>query len=210
MDKNKKIWVGAIAGIVLLCAVIGITGASFRAGMMMSENRNGFAFGPGRQQNYVQPVPQPVAPAVPQDDQPQAPRGDARRSAPQVQVGPAYGNNDMGMNRGHGFGVLSFIGGIFRFIGTLLLIGLAFFFIRMMFFKRGWGPGRWGWGGLDRNRGGPNGNHGVPPHFEEWHKRMHEQAQNPQQPAPNAPDASASKPTDGDVTGNPPQDPRAI
>lgn len=207
MDKNRKILIGVLASVVLLCAVIGITGASFRAGMLMNGARNGMAFGPGRQQNYgPQAGPQPVAP---QDDQPpvapQAPRGDARRAAPQAAEG--YYANDARFNRSRGFGVLGFIGGIFRFIGTLLLIGLIFFFIRMAFFKRGWGMGRWGWGG----RGGPNGqrdeHRGVPPHFEEWHKRMHEQGSNPQQAAP---DASATKPAEADVTDDKPQNPQAL
>jgi hypothetical protein len=57
-----------------------------------------------------------------------------------------------------GFGCLIPIFGVF-----LLLLALKSF--RFLF----WGP-RWGWGGHHR---GHWGERGVPPMFEEWHKRAH-------------------------------------
>ena len=57
------------------------------------------------------------------------------------------------------------------------LIGLFLFFIALRSFRLlFWGP-RWGWG---HHMHGPWrghwGEHGVPPMFEEWHKRMHGEA----------------------------------
>ncbi|MCK6539403.1 MAG: hypothetical protein L6Q26_05020 [Anaerolineales bacterium] len=54
-----------------------------------------------------------------------------------------------------------------------ILIPLFLFFLALKAFRFAvWGP-RWGWGG---HRHGPWGRHwvnGVPPMFEEWHKRAH-------------------------------------
>jgi hypothetical protein len=69
-------------------------------------------------------------------------------------------------HRPYGFG---FGFGCFGPLLVLLLIFLAIKSFRVLF----WGP-RWGWG---HHRGyGPWGRHwenGVPPMFEEWHKRAH-------------------------------------
>ncbi len=219
MDKNRKILIGVLAGVVLLCAFMGVIGASFSAGRMM----NGMSGMGGRNNTFAyapRAVPQAVPPAAPQDDQlpvapaaPQAPRQNYGRGSDQNNdgYGDGYGSrfNQPNQRRGFGGGFLGVIGGIFRFIGTLLLIGLIFFAVRMLFFKRGWGgPGRWGWGGP-----GGQGHRGMPPFFEEWHKRAHE----PQaaQPAPDA-----AKPAESDVSGpasesaakpeDKPQDPQAI
>ena len=202
MDKNRKILIGVLASVVLLCAVIGITGASFRAGMMLSGRGNTLGFGP-------RAAPQAVRPVAPQDDAPAAP---AAPQTPRQNMGRGFDQNDDDNNRfdargNRGWSPFGFIGGIFRFIGTLFLIGLIFFFIRMVFFKRGWGGlGRFGWGG-------PGGHRGMPPFFDEWHKRAHEP-----QPAPDATAADATKPTEGDASDpaaevkpeDKPQDPQAI
>ena len=61
---------------------------------------------------------------------------------------------------GFGFGCLVPILAIF-----LLVLALKSFRVMM------WGP-RWGWG----HRHGHWGEHGVPPMFEQWHKKMHGEA----------------------------------
>ena len=160
---------------------------------------NTFAYAP-------RAVPQAVPPAAPQDDALPAPP--VAPQAPRQNYGRGFDQNDNGygpnfnQRRGFGGGFLGVIGGIFRFIGTLLLIGLIVFAVRMLFFRRGWG--------------GPNGHRGMPPFFDEWHKRAHE----PQaaQPAPDVPASDATKPAEGDVSGpateakpeDKPQDPQAI
>ena len=72
---------------------------------------------------------------------------------------------------GFGFGLFHFV---FFFFGMFLLFGL----LRRLFWggHGGWGGhGPWGmhgpWG-----RHGPWGEHGLPPAFEEWHRRAHEPA----------------------------------
>src|SRR5918996_5926845 len=74
---------------------------------------------------------------------------------------PYYGYG-YGFHRPWGFG--------FGFFGFLLLLFLFFLALRAFRFLF-WGP-RWGWG----HRHGGWGRHwedGVPPMFEEWHKRAH-------------------------------------
>ena len=76
---------------------------------------------------------------------------------------PYYG---YGFHRPWGFG--------FGFFGFLILLFLFFVALRAFRFLF-WGP-RWGWGG--HHHYGPWGRHwenGVPPMFEEWHKRAHGQ-----------------------------------
>jgi len=76
---------------------------------------------------------------------------------------PYYGYG-MPFHRSHfGFGY-----GCFGILITLFLLALAMKAFRLMV----WGP-RWGWG----HYRGPWGRHwegGVPPMFDEWHKRAHE------------------------------------
>jgi hypothetical protein len=75
---------------------------------------------------------------------------------------PYYGYGH-GFHRPWGFG--------FGFFGFLLLLFLFFLTLRAFRFIF-WGP-RWGWG---HHQHGPWGRHwenGVPPMFEEWHKRAH-------------------------------------
>ena len=94
----------------------------------------------------------------------QAPSGDANGvPAPY----PYYGYG-MPFHHPYGFG---FGFGCFGPLLALFLLFLAFKSFRLMM----WGP-RWGWG---HHRGGPWGRHwenGVPPMFEEWHKRAHGEA----------------------------------
>ncbi len=85
--------------------------------------------------------------------------------APSGQTAPApypyYGWGWGPFHRPFGFGF-----GFFGFLIGLFLFFLALRALRVLF----WGP-RWGWG----HRHGPWGvwENGVPPMFEEWHKRAH-------------------------------------
>jgi hypothetical protein len=54
----------------------------------------------------------------------------------------------------------------------LLFLVFWFFVVRFLFFRGG--PWRRGWGGYYDGRP-----HGVPPMFEEWHKRAHERDRQP-------------------------------
>ena len=171
LNTSQKWLIGLLAAAVVLCGVFGLSAASFQMGRMSGGGRQG----------YVVQGP-PAAPQAPQyqNDQPVPPQPPA---APQPGV---RGNRGFGpMQHGPmGFGILGIIGGFFRLIFTIGFIMLIIFLVRRFVFGRGWGPRGWGW----RGRGGPGGwNHGVPPHFEEWHSRMHGQ------PAP-APAASADAP----------------
>ncbi len=89
----------------------------------------------------------------------QAPSGDSI-PAPMPYYGYGYG-----MHYRHPFGF-----GCFGPILALFLLALVFKSFRMLM----WGP-RWGWG--HRGGHGPWNRHhwenGVPPMFEEWHKRAH-------------------------------------
>jgi hypothetical protein len=188
MDRNKKILIGALGGVVALCLFMSIVGASFSMGMRMG-GRNNYGYAP-------RAVPQAAPPAAPQDGQPPAPQIAPR--SPRGNYG--YYDNGSRFNRGWVFSPFGFIGGIFRLIGTLLFIGLIFFLIRMLFFRNGWGgPGRWGWNSNGR---------GVPPFFEEWHKRAHEPQPAPQ-PEATKPDESAANPSEVKPEDKP-QDPQAI
>ena len=91
----------------------------------------------------------------------EAPSGDAN-----VMPAPYYGYGyGMPFHRGHfGFGF-----GCFGPLLAFFLVVLALKSFRMLF----WGP-RWGWG---HHRHGPWGRRwegGVPPMFNEWHKRAHD------------------------------------
>jgi len=89
----------------------------------------------------------------------QAPSGDAN-AAPAPY--PYYGYG-MRLHHPFGFGL-----GCFGLLIPLFLFFLAMKAFRFLF----WGP-RWGWG---HHRHGPWGRHwegGVPPMFNEWHKRAH-------------------------------------
>ena len=103
----------------------------------------------------------------------EAPSGDGNAlPAPYPYYGYGYG---MPFHHPWGFGF-----GCFGPLLALFLIFLALKSFRLLF----WGP-RWGWG---HHRGGhrPWGRHwenGVPPMFEEWHKRAH-----------NAPEAGGEQP----------------
>jgi hypothetical protein len=96
--------------------------------------------------------------------------------------GPHMGFGGMhgGFGPGMGFGF-----GFLRCLIPLFFLFLLFGLLRFVFRPWRWGGGHWGgW------RGGPGGQgpwgHGVPPHFEEWHKRAHGEA--PATPNdPNAP-----------------------
>jgi hypothetical protein len=95
-----------------------------------------------------------------------------------VPVAPFYYGAPGFYGRPFGFGGFGFLGCLFPLLGIFLLFGL----MRAIFWGgRGWG-GRRGWGG--HGWGGPEGQ-GVPPMFDEWHKRAHgeQPPQAPTQPA---------------------------
>ena len=92
----------------------------------------------------------------------EAPAGDANTvPAPYPYYGYGYG---MPFHHPFGFGF-----GCFGPLLALFLIFIALKSFRLLF----WGP-RWGWG--HHSGRGPWGRHwenGVPPMFDEWHKRAH-------------------------------------
>jgi hypothetical protein len=78
-----------------------------------------------------------------------------------------------GPHWGMGFGFLQCLVPLFFFLLVFAIFRLIF---RPWGWRGGWG-GRWGhgpWG-----RGGPDGQHAVPPMFEEWHKQAHGQTPPP-------------------------------
>ncbi len=89
----------------------------------------------------------------------EAPAGESV-PAPMPYYGYGYGMPFRGPHFGFGFGCLIPIFGVF-----LLVLALKVFRVMM------WGP-RWGWG---HGHGGW-GERGVPPMFDEWHKKMHGEA----------------------------------
>ena len=89
--------------------------------------------------------------------------------APSGQTVPApypYYGYGMPFHRPWGFG-------FFGFLFTLFLIFLAFRALRFLF----WGP-RWGWGPHRYGPWGRSWENGMPPMFEEWHKRAHGETPN--------------------------------
>ena len=109
---------------------------------------------------------------------------DGAQSGPRFGFGPGDG---FGRPFGPGWGGRHFgWGGGFGFLGCLaplFFLFLAFALFRFVFRPWGWRHGG-GW------HGGPGHwmKDGVPPHFEEWHKRAHAPAQTPppSDPTPNA------------------------
>jgi hypothetical protein len=90
----------------------------------------------------------------------QAPSGDADvMPAPYYHYGYGYG---LPFHRPFGFGL-----GCFGPLLALFLILVALKSFRLLF----WGP-RWGWGG-HHGHWGRRREGGVPPMFDEWHKRAH-------------------------------------
>jgi len=94
----------------------------------------------------------------------EAPSGDANAvPAPYPYYGYGYG---MPFHRPFGFG---YGFGCFGPLLVLLLVFLAIKSFRFLF----WGP-RWGWGHHGgHGPWGRNWENGVPPMFDEWHKRSH-------------------------------------
>ncbi len=91
--------------------------------------------------------------------------------APSAEVGAQpYPYAGYGMHYWHPFPFFSF--GCFGLLLPLFLLFLAFGAFRRML----WGP-RWGWHGMHHMHRmgmmGAEGERGVPPFFEEWHKRAH-------------------------------------
>jgi hypothetical protein len=99
-----------------------------------------------------------------------SPSGDPSTSPGSAQDAPMpypYYGWGMPYHRPFGFG--------FGFLGFLLLLFLFFAALRAFRFLF-WGP-RWGWGHSHGGHGpwGRGWENGVPPMFEEWHKRAHGQ-----------------------------------
>ena len=101
----------------------------------------------------------------------EAPSGETA-PAPYPYYGYGYG---MPFHRPFGFGF-----GFFGFLIVLFLVFAALRALRFLF----WGP-RWGWSPMGHQHGGhgPWGRweNGVPPMFEEWHKRAHGEAGQPEE-----------------------------
>lgn len=97
----------------------------------------------------------------------EAPSGESAPIAPPI-YGYRYG---FGMPYHHPFG---FGFGCFGPLLALFLLFVALKSFRFLF----WGP-RWGWGRHHGHHGW--GEHGVPPMFEEWHKRAHGEAESPEE-----------------------------
>jgi hypothetical protein len=84
--------------------------------------------------------------------------------APSGETAPGpYPHYGYGFHRPWGFG--------FGFFGFLILLFLFFLALRAFRFLF-WGP-RWGWGPHHYGPWGRHWENGVPPMFEEWHKRAH-------------------------------------
>ena len=92
----------------------------------------------------------------------QAPSGESV-PAPYAYHGYGYG---FGPRFHHPFGFG------FGCIGILITLFLFFFALKAFRFAV-WGP-RWGWGGHPGGRWSRHWENGVPPMFEEWHKRAHD------------------------------------
>jgi len=185
LPRERKILLGVVAAVVVLCALFGIAGTAFVAGTMAGSARANYGV-----QSYG-PPPLPGNRSDAQGDVVPAPQQrDTLRPGPRMMAGP-------GWHRGGPFG---FFGGILRFIGTILFIGFIIFLVRGLFFRRwGWrggmGRGPWGhrghWGGP---WGGPGqGNSGVPPHFDDAQR-------GPAAPGTTTPE---TKPADPDKPQNP-------
>jgi hypothetical protein len=145
----KRLLVGGLLAFLLFVGVAGVATVAFSIGGMMMRDRAG---------QYYVPPPAAIAP---EDDQPrsQAERG-PRRIDPWYRY-DMYGRG-WGNNYGRGFSLFGFIGGIFRFLFTLFLIGLALVIVRRFWF----GPR----GGMSRWRNGGD----APAWVEDWHRKMHE------------------------------------
>ena len=191
LTTNQKWAAGIVAAIVLMCGIFSIGAATFQMGRMSGARQGQGYMVDGRG----------AAPAPPQaPDAPNAPRFENDR-----QMGSPFGaRGRQTMNaRMSGFGVFGIIGGFFRLIFTILFFGFIFMLVRRFVFgRRGWGPGPMGW------RGGPGAwkhEHGVPPHFEEWHRRTHEQPKDAPTTAPtDTPTVAADETTPTEPT--PPTD----
>ncbi|HKZ70292.1 MAG TPA: hypothetical protein VJ020_09445 [Anaerolineales bacterium] len=77
-----------------------------------------------------------------------------------------WGHRGFGWGWGSGFG---FLGCLFPLFGLFLLFALFRFIFRPWGWRHGW-------------HGGPWMKEGMPPHFEEWHKRAHGQTPPADQP----------------------------
>ncbi len=188
MNRTSKWWiVGGIAATLIAVACVG----ALAVGMMFAGPRF------GGQMMYRQPpaqiAPQPDNAPRAQPGQPDMRgfRGDDRGYYRDGYGGPFY--------QGRGMSPFGFIGGIFRLLFTLALIGLALIFLRRFFFGRGRGWG-WGWGGPGRwgGPGGPEAHGDVPPWAEAWHRKMHEKMDAPAVAEAPAEPTEPAKPPAGD------------
>ena len=91
----------------------------------------------------------------------EAPEGQTAPAVPYPYYGPGYG---MRFHHPFGFGL-----GCFGILIPLFLFFLALKAFRMLF----WGPRRWGYMGHHGPWRHDWGERGVPPMFDEWHKKAH-------------------------------------
>jgi hypothetical protein len=166
-DRRFKFAAGAVVAAFAVFACLGV--------MLLS-----LAFSTGRQVVYLPGPQSPNGVQIAPDD---APRAQApydsfdRRDA----NGFGYGRP----MRGGGFGLFSFIGGVFRLFFTIAMIVLLFALARRFLFGR-----RMRWAG------GPGGWRGeAPPWVDDWHRKLHERMDAQERaPASDAPVTSAPEP----------------
>jgi hypothetical protein len=136
-------------------------------GIGVSIYNSGLAQGLAASDRVVVPVPGGAVPPSPYGAVPPGPYG-AVPPSPYGAVPPSpyyYGYGPYARPWGVGFGT-----GILGCIFPLLFFFFIFALIRGLFFRG------WGWGGRYRH-GHRDWPHDVPPEVEEWHRRMHEKAQ---------------------------------
>lgn len=167
---NRKVILTIVIVLVLIAGAAGVGFAAFRAGT---------AYG-------ISQAPA-VATAIAQSG---ANNGDVRQFGPMMygygQPGMAFGPFGMGM-RGFGRGGFGFGFGLLQCLVPLFILLAIFAFFRLVFRPWGW---RGGWRGGPWGHHGPNGE-GVPPMFEEWHKRAHGQPTPPPPAGDNPPSTNA-------------------
>ncbi len=180
MNTNKKTWKIALlvgAGLIAtmtLCGMVAFGAMAMGGGRaMMGRNQR---FDQRFDQGYAPQPAAPVPPAQPGDDRvapapPVAPYGPRRIDRGGFDNGRGF-RGAMRNQRGGFGGPFAIVGGILRFFFTLLLIGLAIWVIRRMF----WGPRAWSRTGM-----GPGGRWGnePPPWVEQWHAKMHAHTDTP-------------------------------
>jgi hypothetical protein len=163
---TRRIIFGILIALVVIGGAVGIGAATYRIGYVQGLQQSG-----------------KVEFALP-------PRADGTLRGYGVPGFGPRGGMPWGYYGSWGFGPFGFGFGLIRCLIPLFILFLFFALLRGLFWRRwgpGWGPG-WGWGHRSWGPGPGGPGQGVPPHFEEWHKRAHGET-------PPAPSASNEAPT---------------